>query len=62
MKKFEDKHTTEYIEEMRDLKKKLNIDDNYCKKFGMLKKAAVLLHYERENDALDEIAKAVKIV
>lgn len=62
MKKFENKHTTEFVEEMRDLKKKLNIDDNYCKKFGMLKKAAVLLHYERENDAIDEIAKAVKIV
>ena len=62
MKKAEDKNTTTYIDEMRDLKKKLNIDENYCKKFGILKKAAVLLHYERENDALDEIAKAVKIV
>lgn len=62
MRKAEDKNTTTYIDEMRDLTKKLNLDDNYCKKFGMLKKAAVLLHYERENDALEEVSKAVKIV
>lgn len=52
---------TTFIDEMRDLKKKLNLDDNYFKKFGMLKKAAVLLFHNRENDAFDEIAKAVKI-
>ena len=57
----EDKNMTTFIDEMRDLKKKLNLDDNYFKKFGMLKKAAVLLFYNRENDAFDEIAKAVKI-
>lgn len=61
MKKAEGTETTTYIEEMRDLKKKMNLDDNYFKKFGMLKKAAVLLFYERENEALDEIAKAVEI-
>jgi hypothetical protein len=33
--------------------------DNFYKKFGILKKASVLLFYGRTNDAFDEIAKAV---
>lgn len=53
--------TTTYIEEMRNLKKEMDLDDNYFKKFGMLKKAAVLLFYERENEAMDEVSKAVEI-
>ena len=61
MKKAEDPETTKYIDDMRELKKKLNLDDNYFKKFGMLKKANALLYYGRENEALDEIAKAVEI-
>jgi len=61
MKKAEDPETIKYIDEMRELKKKLNLDDNYFKKFGMLKKANALLYYGRENEALDEIAKAVEI-
>lgn len=36
--------------------------DNFKKKFGMLKKASVLLFYGRVNDAFDEIAKAAHIV
>jgi hypothetical protein len=40
----------------------VNIDDNYCKKFGLLKKASVLSYYGRENEAFNEIAKAVQII
>jgi hypothetical protein len=61
MKKAEDPETTKYIDEMRDVKKSMNLDDNYFKKFGLLKKATVLLYYERVNEAMDEIAKAVQI-
>lgn len=69
MKKAENKNTTEFIDEMREIKKKLNLDEKfryggekYFEKFGILKKATVLLFYERENDAFDEIAKAVEMV
>lgn len=44
---------------MKAIQEKLNIDDNYCKKFGLLKKASVLRYYGRENEAFNEIAKAV---
>ena len=36
--------------------------DNFAKKFGILKKASVLLYYGRANDAFDEIAKAALII
>lgn len=36
--------------------------DDFAKKFGILKKASVLLYYGRANDAFDEIAKAAKII
>lgn len=61
MKKREDPETVKYVDEMRELKKKMSLDDNYFKKFGLLKKAAVLLYYERDNEAMDTIAKAVAI-
>jgi len=61
MERAEDQETKDYIEEMRKVKAEMKLDDNYFKKFGMLKKAAVLLYYERENEAMDEIAKAVEI-
>jgi hypothetical protein len=61
MERAEDQETKDYIEEMRKVKAEMKLDDNYFKKFGMLKKAAVLLFYERENEAMDEIAKAVEI-
>lgn len=38
------------------------IRDDFAKKFGILKKASVLLYYGRANDAFDEIAKAAKII
>jgi hypothetical protein len=53
---------TEYLQEMKEIKEKLNLDDNYCKKFGLLKKASVLMYYTRENEAFHEISKAVQIV
>jgi hypothetical protein len=62
MKKREGAEIAEYLKEMEDIKSKLEVDDNYCKKFGMLKKASVLMFYGRENEAFNEIAKAVKIV
>lgn len=40
----------------------LDLDNNYAKKFGHLKKACVLFFYGRYNDSFDEIAKAAKIV
>lgn len=52
----------DYFEEMKEIKKKLSVDDNYCKKFGLLKKASVLTYYGRDNEAFNEIAKAVVII
>lgn len=40
----------------------LNLDENYNRKFGLLKKSCVLFFYGRYNDSFDEIAKAVKII
>ena len=51
-----------YRTDMDTIQKKLEVDSNFCKKFGHLKKAAVLFYYGRENDAFDEIAKAAAIV
>jgi hypothetical protein len=36
--------------------------DLFIKKFGILKKASVLLYHDRANDAFDEIAKAAQII
>ena len=36
--------------------------DLFAKKFGILKKASVLMFYGRVNDAFDEIAKASDII
>lgn len=47
---------------MSIIRKSLNLDDNYTRKFGLLKKACVLFFYGRYNDAFDEIAKAAKII
>jgi hypothetical protein len=59
LKAHEDENLTAYFEEMREIQKKLEIDDNFCKKFGLLKKASILSYYGRENEAFNEIAKAV---
>ena len=62
LKSTEDPNLTTYFKEMKEVQKKLNIDDNYCKKFGLLKKASVLSFYGRQNEAFNEIAKAVAII
>ena len=36
--------------------------DSYTKKFGILKKASILLFYGRANEAFDKIVKACKII
>lgn len=48
--------------EMSKIRTELNLDENYTKKFGLLKKACVLYFYGRYNDSFDEIAKAAKII
>jgi len=40
----------------------LKLDDNYTKKFGLLKKACVLYFYGRYGDAFDQIANAAEII
>jgi hypothetical protein len=40
-------------EEMKEVMKQLNLDDNFTIKFGLLKKACVLYFYGRCNDAFD---------
>jgi len=58
----QDTGTTTYFAEMKEIDKKMQIDDNYCKKFGYLKKASVLMYYGRENEAFNELANAAQIV
>lgn len=56
---------------MKDLKRsiegtqskvKINLDENFCKKFGALKKASVLALYGRTNEAFNVIASAAEVV
>jgi len=42
MQRAESKETLNYLKEMDTIKKELNVDELYCKKFGLLKKASVL--------------------
>jgi len=71
IKKMQDSNLTEYLAEMKSIQKniegtskkiKFNLDENFCKKFGSLKKASVLDFYGRTNEAFTEIANAAKIV
>ena len=62
MQSAEGTETLTYMKEMATIKKELNLDELYCKKFGLLKKASVLAFYGREKDAKYEIAKAATIV
>jgi hypothetical protein len=48
--------------EMSKVREQLNLDDNYTKKFGLLKKSCVLYFYGRFNDSFDVIAKSAKII
>jgi hypothetical protein len=47
---------------MKEVMKRLDLDNNYTLKFGLFKKACVLYFYGRYNDAFDLIAKAAEIV
>jgi hypothetical protein len=50
-------------EKITERKKEIDkADDQFKKKFGLLKKASVLMFYGRSNDAFDEIAKAAAII
>ena len=62
MQKAESKEQINYLKEMGTIKKELNLDELYCKKFGLLKKASVLAYYRRMKDAKLEISKAAAIV
>jgi hypothetical protein len=62
---MERRQTSEVREEKKEMKQimeALDLDNNYTKKFGLLKKSCVLYFYGRFNDAFDEVAKAVKII
>jgi hypothetical protein len=48
--------------EMSLIRKDMDLDNNFTKKFGLFKKACVLFFYGRFNDAFDEAAKAAKII
>ena len=56
MRKVEDKDVTDYIDEMKKVKDLQKVDDNYTIKFGLLKKAAVLLTNERGVEAKELLA------
>lgn len=62
MERRESVELREDRKEMKQIMETLDLDNNYTKKFGFLKKACVLYFYGRFNDAFDEIAKAVKII
>ena len=40
----------------------MDLDEAYCKKFGLLKKASILSFYNRDKDAKKVIADAAVIV
>ena len=60
IKKLNEKYDTQQIADLKAENDK-NVD-LFMKKFGILKKASVLLFYGRANDAFDEIAKAAQII
>ena len=71
----ESEETKVYMSKMKELKEELkqkmkeineeldvDVDEQFCMKFGLLKKASVLAYYGRDKDAKKEIAKAAEIV
>lgn len=49
-------------EDMSVVRKQLDLDNKFTKKFGLFKKSCVLFFYGRYNDAFDVIAKAANII
>ena len=65
MRSMERRESVDIKEERKEMKQimtALDLDNNYTKKFGFLKKACVLFFYGRMNDSFDEVAKAAKII
>jgi hypothetical protein len=62
MERRESKEVKSDRNELSLIRKQLDLDTNYTKKFGLMKKACVLKFYGRYNDSFDEIAKAAKII
>lgn len=62
MTRAEGQETLDYLKTMGTIKEELKLDELYCQKFGLLKKASVLAFYGREKDAKYEIARAATIV
>lgn len=58
----ESKETMEYMATMKTINEELDLDEQYAKKFGLLKKASILSSYRRDKDAKYEIARAATIV
>ena len=61
MRKVESKEVKDYIEEMKEINKRLDLDNKYVEKFGLFKKATVLLYNERDYEAKQYLAKAATI-
>ena len=49
-------------EDLKGLSEGLDLDEAYCKKFGLLKKASILTYYRRDKDAKKFIADAAVLV
>ena len=62
MARRESKEAKEDKKEMHEIMDELKLDDNYTKKFGLLKKACVLFFYGRYGDAFEQIANAAEII
>ena len=55
MEKREGREHTLEKKEMSLIRKDLDLDNNFTRKFGLLKKGCVLYFYGRYNDAFDEV-------
>lgn len=53
MERRESKENKEDKREMHEIMSELKLDDNFTKKFGLLKKACVLYFYGRYGDAFE---------
>lgn len=62
LEKTADPNNVEYQKEMEEIKSKMQVDENYCKKYGLLRKASILAQFGRYNEAHFEAAKAVEII
>jgi hypothetical protein len=54
--------TKEELEFKEHFKKEMNLDENYAKKFGMLKKSCVLFSYGRFVDSFSKVSEAAEMI